>query len=248
MNRLVAGLMDNDSTFGRIMTRCGTVIVLSLFFALCTVPIVTIGPAWTGVSRAFLRMYRGDGVINPFKEFWKGFKGEFRQSFIVGIVAIILGVLLYLEWFWCCQLGGFFLTFRYAFIVIAAILAIILVYIFPDIAAFNGTLKEHLQNSIYFAFSAPVNLGIIILAIAVPATLTYVFDAYLPLFGFLWIMCGFGMELQLICKLLVKEYAPHLPRVDKYGNILEDDEEDVSEEGFSQTDEEVLEEMKKLGM
>lgn len=238
MNQLISSLLDNDSTFGRIMTRCGTVIALSILFAISMLPVITIGAGWTGVSRAFLKMYRTeDHVINPFKEFWKGFKGEFKQSTLVWLVAAVLAALLALEWFWCTQFGGFFLTFRYCFVAIGVIEAILVIYIFPDIAAFNGSIKDHFKNSIFFAFSNPVNLGIIIVTFAVPIALTYIFTDYLPLFGFLWIFCGYALLIQVCCKLLVKQYAPHLDPV-----------EESSESAPEQSEKDVLEDMKKLGM
>ncbi len=41
----MGNFMTNESTFGRLMTKCGTIIVINILFAICSVPFFTIGAA-----------------------------------------------------------------------------------------------------------------------------------------------------------------------------------------------------------
>ena len=72
------------------MTHCGVAIGANLMFVLFSLPVITTGAAWTALEYTMLRAERGDGVINPFKEFWKGFKATWKQSTITGFLAAAL--------------------------------------------------------------------------------------------------------------------------------------------------------------
>ena len=76
------------------MTHCGVAIGANLMFVLFSLPVITTGAAWTALEYTMLRAERGDGVINPFKEFWKGFKANWKQSTITGFLAAALGLFL----------------------------------------------------------------------------------------------------------------------------------------------------------
>ena len=64
-------IFDNDSVFGQLMTRCGTIIAANLLFLLFSIPVVTTGAAWTALHYTMMKMLR-EKEINPFKTFWNG--------------------------------------------------------------------------------------------------------------------------------------------------------------------------------
>jgi hypothetical protein len=41
----IGGFLSNDSKFGKMMTKIGTIIVLNILFVISCVPVVTVGPA-----------------------------------------------------------------------------------------------------------------------------------------------------------------------------------------------------------
>ena len=109
---LLRGFLDNDSAFGRLMTRCWIIIACNVLFVLLTLPVVTIGPAWVAMDYVLLRTLRGDGDLNPLREFWKGFRMNFKQSFPCWSAILLFAGFLALEIYWCGQFGGVFLLFR----------------------------------------------------------------------------------------------------------------------------------------
>lgn len=251
------GFLDNESAFGRLMTRCGIIIAANVMFMLLTIPIVTIGAGWAAMYHTLLRTLRGDGVINPFKEFWKGLKGNFKQATICWLGILAIGIFLYLDWFWCTQLGGMFSVLRFGIIMIAAALAIITIYLFPTMAAFKASIPDLIKDSIFFAFKKPLNLIVILFFNIFPMYLTYTDLSSLPLYAFIWCFFGFGAIGMLTAYLLLGEFKPYLPVVDICGDIIENPEDEAfwadspeSMEGGApeKSEAEILEEMRKLGM
>ena len=218
------GFLDNDSAFGRLMTRCWIIIACNVLFVLLTFPVVTIGPAWAAMDYVFLRTLRGDGDLNPLREFWKGFRMNFKQAFPCWLVILALTGFLALEIYWCGQFGGVFQAFRLGLVMILSALLILTLYLFPVMAAFRDSVPALLRHSLYFAFHKPVHLLTIVFFHVFPLFLTYSDLENLPLYAFLWCFFGFGAVEMLSASLLLRDFVNYLPAVDQFGNFLEEDE------------------------
>lgn len=203
-------------------------------FILCCLPVVTLGAGLSALYYTMLRSLREDGDIKPVKTFWKGFKGNFRQATIVWLALLILAAVIYLEIFWCGQFSGPVSVFKYGLYAVGLALAVLASCLFPVISAFQGTISQMLKNSVGFAFSAPaVILGLLALNV-VPMAWTFLTNAYLPLYAFLWCTIGFSGIAMLCSKLLLPVFQPYL-------------DEENSRAGVPQkTEREILDEMKKL--
>ena len=240
------GFLDNDSAFGRLMTRCGILIAANLLFALCTLPLLTIGPGWAALYHVLFRTLRGDGELNPFREFWRGLRSNFKQAMLCW-----LAILLALEWYWCGQFGGAFLQWRFGLVMIAAAVILLAIYLFPTMAAFEASIPDLLRFSLYFALKKPLYLIVILFFHLFPPFLTYSDLGSLPLYAFLWSVIGFAAIAMLSATLLLREFLPFLPAVDSNGDFLtapEDGTESENGGAAVKTEAEILEEMKKLGM
>ena len=264
MHEIIGSLISNESLFGRIMTRIGTVIAANLMFILFSMPVVTAGAALAGLYRTMLKMLRSKDAINPFKQFWQGFTENFKQATIVWVSALALIIFGWFDVRICQQAGGFIGSLRYGVYALGILLFIFLIYFFPTMAAFSDTLPNLARNSIYWALRKPFKLLVNLFFHFFPMFLTYNDRGYLPLYAFLWVMFGFGAIALLTSVLLLPEFEPYLPVVDECGDFimkrdgtplmpgeeLDEEDEDLFGDGGGpeMTDEEVLEEMRKLGM
>lgn len=222
---------DNDSVFGRLMTRCGTIIAANLMFLLFCVPVVTVGASWTALHHTMMKMLR-EKEINPFKTFWTSFRRDFKQSTLAFLAAaVLLGVLL-LELFWCSQFSGVLSWFTYGLLAMLIAVILLCLYLFPVIAAFCGSLKQHIQSSLYFAIHRPLDLVLIAAVHIVPLVMTYLDLKWLPLYAFLWFFVGFAAVVTVTDSLLLKQFLPYL-------------ESDADPE-TGKTEAEILEEMMQL--
>ena len=247
---LLRGFLDNDSAFGRLMTRCWIIIACNVLFVLLTLPVVTIGPAWAAMDYVLLRTLRGDGDLNPLREFWKGFRMNFKQAFVCGLAILFLGGFLALEIYWCGQFGGVFQIFRLGLVMILSAVVILALYLFPVMAAFQGDIPTLLKHSLYFAFHRPLHLLTIAFFHIFPLFLTYSDLTNLPLYAFLWCFFGFGAVEMLSASLLLRDFVKYLPAVDQFGNFLTDEESGAGadESATDKSEAEILEEMRKLDM
>lgn len=221
MGDLIGGMFSNDSLFGRIMTKIGIIVAANLLFALCTVPVITIGPGFAALHYTMLKMLRGNGELNPFKTFWKGLKDNFKQALAVWCMILAAIAVLYLEWYWCSQFGGVFVYFQYGLLILGACVLVLFLYIYPTMAAFRAPIKTLAKNSIYFAIYRPFYLIVILFFSVFPMIFTYTDNKMMPLYGFLWVTCGYALVCLLTDALLLREFRPYLPEVDEYGGFVE---------------------------
>lgn len=61
----IGGFLGNDSLFGKIMTKCGTMIALNVLFVLSCIPVVTIGAVRTAMYHSIFAMLNAEDGIKP---------------------------------------------------------------------------------------------------------------------------------------------------------------------------------------
>ena len=217
MNNMVQGFLDNDSFFGRFMTKLGIIIAANIMFVLLSIPFFTIGAGFSALYYVMFRTLRNDGVVNPFKEFWTGLRMNFKQATITWIL------------------------FVYA---IGAAAVILYLYLIPVMTVFEDSLPHLIRNTVYFLCKKPLRTLVILFFDIFPFVLTFSDLQSLPLYAFLWVLCGFGLQAMLAATLLLPVFAPYLDAK------AEDRNEGPSEESeeYPMTEEEILEDMRKLGM
>lgn len=245
MGRFIGGLLDNDSAFGQLMNRCWIIIGANLMFVLFSMPLITMGPAFVALYHVMLKTLRGDGVLNPIREFWKGFRANFKQGMICWGVTILLVVLGSFDLSFCRQAGGIFTWFQYAIYVLAVVLFVILMFLFPVMAAFADTIPHLIRNAIFFAAKNPIRLLVMAFFQVFPLYLTYTDPHMMPLYAFLWTVFGFGAIAMIGSSLLLKDFSRFLPSLEEEG---EEDSHTPSLEGKEKKEKEILQDMEKLGM
>ena len=223
------GFLDNDSFFGKFMTKFGIIIGANLMFILCSIPFVTIGGGLVALYHVMLKVHRGEGVLNPFKEFWIGFKNNFKQATIAWLGFVAIAVVLYMDVRISTQAGGMMKMFSYGAYVVAIILIISYCFLLPTMAAFADTIPHLIRNGWFFACRRPFKTLVILFFDCFPLYLTYSDQHMLPLYAFLWCLFGFGAIAMLGATLLVKEFAEFLPKNEEVDEVFDPkaDEEDM---------------------
>ena len=239
MNRFVSGFLSNDSFFGRLMTKIAIVVGANLMFLLFCIPVITIGPAIAALYYVMLETLYRNGALNPFKTFWKGFKMNLKQGILTWLIALVIIALAYFDIRFSSWAGGIFSAFLVGIYVVIIAAVIIYSYLYPVMASFNGTIREHYVNSIYFAFRKPLRMILLVGVEAGAAFLTYGFLDMLPLWAFCWFFFGFGAIAMLGAKLLLPLFKPFQEKKSDPGSSnglketsfrLSDDDEDSMDE------------------
>ncbi|MCF0133072.1 MAG: DUF624 domain-containing protein [Blautia sp.] len=257
IGRFIGQFLDNESSFGRLMTKCGIIIGANLMFVIFSLPLITMGPALVALYHVMLKTLRGDGVLNPFGQFWAGFKSNFKQSMIYWAVFLVIAVIGIIDLKFCGQFeSGTMKFFKYALLVVALVIVAITIYMMPVMAAFSDTIPHLIRNALFFISKNPIRMIIILFFNVFPLYLTYTDVQFQPLYAFIWAFFGFGAVAMLTSTLLLKDFSLYLPKVDSYGNILTEEEiEELRRTGKLEnyeeqkdTEKEILDDMKKIGM
>ena len=87
-----------ENTFWKLLGYFGDLVVISLLWCVCSVPLVTIGPATAALYDTTVRCLRRGGS-SPFARFFEVFRRELKEGILLTLVwagaAVILGVLVY---------------------------------------------------------------------------------------------------------------------------------------------------------
>ena len=237
MKQFIRDFMSNDSTFGKIMTRLAIIIGANLMFLVFSMPVVTIGPGLAALYYVMLKTLHRDDSLNPFKTFWKGFVMNLKQGLLAMAIFAGAAAVLVLDIRFCNYAGGIFTYFKYACYAILFFLVIEFIYLMPVMAAFQDTLPHLMRNAFFFAARKPWK---IILAAAfniVPIGATVLDERNRPLYGFLWVILGFGMITMLVSELLYNDIKEYLP---------EEEDEEGGAAPKKVSERKTLREMKKL--
>ena len=244
MDNLVQGFLDNDSFFGRFMTKLGIIIAANIMFVLLSIPFFTIGAGFAALYYVMFRTLRSDGVVNPFKEFWTGLRMNFKQATIAWILLVLLIAFVLMDIRICNTAGGALGYLKIGAYAIGAAAVILYLYLVPVMTVFEDSLPHLIRNTVYFLCKKPWKTLVILFFDIFPFVLTFSDLQSLPLYTFIWVLCGFGLQAMLAATLLLPEFAPYL-------TVKEEDKEKESPEEHVthvQTEEEILEDMQKLGM
>ena len=248
MGRFINSIFNNESIFGQIMTRCGILIGANLMFLLFSVPVVTIGPAAVALSYVCFKTLRGDGVLNPFRTFWQGFRMSFKQSFLCTLAVIAFAVIAWADLRFLKNAQGTITVFRYPIYVLSIVVILIGIFLIPVIAVFEDTLPHQLRNALYFASKNPIRMIVMAAVTILPFLVTYLDQKWQPLYVFLWTVIGFAAISMLHASLLLKDVNQILPP-DTEVLTEETDTSDLRQNkaaGMKISQRQTLKEMKKL--
>ena len=242
MGRLIGGLLDNESPFGRIMLKCFLIIGANILFIVTSIPVITIYPGLIALYSVMLRHLHSGNVTNPWKAFIQGFKENFRQGMISSLAFLALGAFLLADIRICEQAGGALSILRYVLIAMLLLLVILAVYLAPVMASFPDTLPNLLRNALFFASRRPLKIIPALLLYAVPAALTILDERMRPLYGFLWVTCMAGLIVMMESELLIRDIEQYLP------DHSAEETTDAGQKNIpkARSQRELLKEMKKL--
>ena len=89
-------IFDADNAFFRFMGRVADTLILNIFFLITSLPIVTMGASYTAMY-----YYCTKAVANEegylWKSYWKSFKTNFVQGFLMEVFFVIVGAILYID-------------------------------------------------------------------------------------------------------------------------------------------------------
>ncbi len=139
-----------DNTVMQFITKTVLSVYLNILWFICCIPVVTAGASTTALFYVTLKMARNEEG-NITKDFFHSFKSNFRQSTIVWLILLGIGIILGIDGYVLYHLrfeNVFWTIITAVFIVAVIAYAIVLLYIFPLMARFENTIPAMFKNSI----------------------------------------------------------------------------------------------------
>lgn len=205
-------LFSLDSRFFAFMSKVADVIILNLLFLVFSIPVVTIGASVTALFTVSLKLSEGK---EPYiaKEFFHSWKENFRQSTILWIAIMVIGLLFWLNF----NLTASVSPVIYVIMLITLIITgMMLLYLFPLLAKFNNTLKNTVVNSFlmslrHFLTTCTMfgtNVFFIFITIAFPSAMAQI--------SMFWFLFGFALIARIQSYFLNKVFSYHIPEEETF--------------------------------
>lgn len=200
----------NDSAFGKIMTKWGTIIMINILFVICCIPFFTIGAAAAAMYYAIFEMLNTETPINPIVMYWRGLRKNFFPATvswlafvgIIGLGTVNLQI--------CRQAGGWIQYLSAGVIAVLMAAVIVMVYLLPAHALFSGKMAERIKLAVCAAMSHPLRMLLVLLLHAVPLAVVYIDEVNRPTYAFISVFFGFALLARVIGKILLPQFEPYL--------------------------------------
>lgn len=182
-----------DNVVMRALGKIGDMICLNVMWLICCIPIITIGASTTALYTVMLRMVKNEeGYI--FRGFLKAFKSNFKQSTLIWLILLFLGIV----WTVDFRVAGFMpgmagIILSAIFLALGFILLSVMIYIFPLTARYENGIKATFKNALILTV-AKLPYTFLMVAIVVAAVFASLWSAFTLLFSLpLWLFFGVSL-------------------------------------------------------
>ena len=148
------------------LDKCGRVIILSVLWTICCLPVITIGASTTALYYSITKTVRKDRSSST-REFFKVFKRSFKRSVPFTLLTLLAAFVFYLDIaVWSAK------ETKTAFVAMNVCIVLLLLtvaysgFVFPVISRFILGFKDTARFSAFLTLRhLPVSLGIIAMAV-----------------------------------------------------------------------------------
>lgn len=133
------------------LNKMADLILLNIIYVICCLPVFTIGAATTAMYYVcIISIRQGDGYV--VRRFFESFKREFKVATIIWIPMSIIWLVMGFDLFFWYRMGTLFSKIMFILsAVVAFVLLIVCMYLFPVLAKFEGSIKALVKNAAAFA-------------------------------------------------------------------------------------------------
>ena len=156
-------IFDMDNPFMRTLSMIADLLILNVLTLICSLPVVTCGPALTALYDRTLSIARQEEgyIIRPF---FRAFKANLKKGMLLGLLFLVLAALLYFDYY---AARTYVPVLSPVIAGIAVLLLAILEYAFALLARYENTLGGTLKNAVSLAIVYfPRTLAMVVFTLA----------------------------------------------------------------------------------
>lgn len=203
-------LFDVEGPVISFLTKAGELLLLSVFFLITCIPVVTVGPAICALYTAVVKNIRHSRGY-PFKEYINAFRRRFRAAFPAGVIVVAACIgLVYLYMYTAGSPWGSFSGKLY--IVVVTVVLSVFFYLFPVLSRFKLNLKNAFMLSFIMCGRHFLTTLVFIVSSAV---LVYLFIFILPIIMILFVPGIWMYLMSFLIEKVLRNYMPPPTEDDK---------------------------------
>lgn len=182
--------------------------LLNLYFLLCCIPIVTIGPACTALYTVTLQ--EAEDISGSFTQrFFQAFRSNLSKALPLGLVLLLMGAVLGYNYL--------FLTanptldapvFRGLLVALSLIYSMVVAFAFPLQAKFENTLLQTLRNALALAISNLPKTILMVVLNLLPLLVLLLSEALFLRLSIFLVLIYFAVAAQLNSLMLAGIFRP----------------------------------------
>ncbi len=204
-------LFDQDNIFNTVMTRIFDLMLLSILWLLCSLPIITIGASTTALFYMTMKMVRNEeGAI--VKGFFKTFCENFRQSIPLTIVFIAFVIVLVADFHILGSSQNGMDNILYGGCIALLIGGgAVFSYVFPLAAKFENSAKNTIINAAKIAVTHLIQTILLLVLNGAVFIWFFLSPETFSLIFWIWIFVGTGVIAYIDSLLLVRIFDEFIP-------------------------------------
>lgn len=211
-------LFDINNPLMRSMSKVADIIILNFLFLVCSIPIVTIGPALTALHCVTMKLVR-DEEGSVVKEFFRSFRLNFRQALVIHLMLLAVTAILFIDIYFVLYSKNDLGAMAYILFGVAAFLAVMgtltLLYVYPVLAKFDNPTGRTLIVAFTLSIRhLPTTILLAIIA-AIPIVAMMIPHEIVISFMFVMLIFGFSGVAMAQASLLRKVFAHYIPAEQK---------------------------------
>jgi uncharacterized membrane protein YesL len=223
------GIFDIDGPIMTFMSKLADIMIVNFCMLICCIPIFTIGAAITAAHKVFLQMALSEDQVKIVRTFFRGFKENFKQAtmvwavLMVAILGLVCNIILVMAY---CK--GTLAVILYILLgLLTLIVTMICNFLFPLMARYQNTVKEHLHNAIYLSLLRIYTSLFMIIVLVVPILLWNSSTEILLSSWLYWVLVGLALPIYLDSRLLKRVFQGlEKAKAKKEGQLPESENED----------------------
>lgn len=174
------GIFNLDSKFMIFMNKFADLLWLNVLTLVCSIPIFTIGASFTAMHYMVLKIYRNEeGYIT--RGFFKSFKENFRQSTVIWLIYLAVGLLLALDFSYVREgIVNINMYYQYALVFVAFVASLSLIWVFILQSRYTNTIMGTVKNAFIIGISRFYYSIMMIILFLAPIVCLFVFSIAVP--------------------------------------------------------------------
>jgi uncharacterized membrane protein YesL len=201
-----------DSPIMRFMTKVADIMILNLLFIVTSLPIITIGAAWTSLYYVSMKLIRDEegGIV---RGFFHSFRMNFRQATILWLGTVAVFAVLIADLLILARIDSpYAAAMNTGILILGIVFVMILQYLFPLVAKFDASLIQTLKNACLIAMGH-LPKTVLMTAFVAGSAFISLYNGYtLPVASVIFAFIGFGLIAFGNSAILVKIFDNYIPK------------------------------------